>query len=238
MGFIISEDLKTIIKPVTTNFDKSKVIKIPFTTIHHSIYQNLHIWYNLKEYLLFVDIEPEHILGYIIENNKKNLYIPNIRELTIIIIKKINFLKNKLNINDDGEIYEFKNLNTHKEYISNFLDIYKTYEQPTIIAHNGMKFDFIIIQAYIVRYMNTLDTLYFKQFQFLDSWVIISNIRNKLPKDSHIKEKLKQLKNGTLFIEFSHNYQDQKNLINYKHTATGDCKLLMYWFSYICNLYR
>lgn len=169
-----------------------------------------------SEYLMFIDIEPTDILGVV---NGTSYYIPFIRELSLLLIKKSTFLTvNSDDILNHVKIYTFLNIPNNKKLILNFLEIYNQYNKPNIFAHNGCNFDFIIIRGYIHRYLDKVHYSIIKEMIFIDTFI------------AAVKEKLDKsicLSNSNLFI---HYINSTDILLQDTHTAEADVKMLCRWF--------
>lgn len=162
------------------------------------------------EYLMFLDIEPEDIIGCL---PHRQMFIPNIREIAFIIIPTSDFLATPtttdlLKIN----IYEYKQLNTHRTYIELFNKLYAEYKKPLIISHNGYAFDFIILKAYETRYLNANPTL-----KFFDSYRYVRAT----------KIRAQNFKNITLYVQYNEYYVKHQQL--QPHTAKDDATITMLW---------
>lgn len=172
-----------------------------------------------SEYLMFIDIEPTDILGVV---NKTSYYIPFIRELSLLLIKKSTFLTvGSDEIINHAKIYTFLNIYNNKKLILDFLGIYNQYNKPNIFAHNGCNFDFIIIKGYIYRYLDKLYHSIVKEMIFVDTFIVA------------LKEKLDKsitLSNSNLFRYY---INSTDTLLQDTHTAEADVKMLCRWFKCI-----
>ena len=169
---------------------------------------------------MIFDLEPLHETVHNIKNNK--FFIPNIREFSYIHIPG-NF-KN-VNINDISQ-FEQKTIYLTHDYptiIEEFCTIYTKLKYPYIIAHNGSKFDFLIIIAHIYRYLKNRSIL--KNLKFFDSYIFVKKL------------KIINASNGDLFKTYIKHYNQYADLLNHQHNSLPDCQMLLLWFSVIINKY-
>ena len=217
MGFLVNKyHPRKVVKEACTLEDKRKVTQKSYKKYYHKkndCYKG--------EYLMFLDIETDGILGELGTEE----YIPNIKQLACILFKtKDYFISNS--ISEFPLCYEFKNLKSHSGYIINFIQIYTNYGYPYIIAHNGCGFDFKIILSHISRYMpkNMLKLNYFRTF---DTYVAIQQFMSKNKnKNKYTKP---SLKNVSLFMKYCFNYEKYSYLANMAHQALPDCKMMSLW---------
>ena len=216
MGFLVKKyHPRQVIKEACTIKERNQIIKKTYKTYYHR--QNGSY---TGDYLLFLDIETDGILGELGTED----YIPNIKQLACIVFKTKDFFKLK-SIVDFPLSYEYKNLNSHKDYIIRFIELYKTYEYPCLIAHNGCAFDFKIIISHINRYVPK-NSLTLKKFRAFDTYVAI---RQSLTKQNKNKCPRQSLKNVSLFMRHSINYEQHSYLANFAHQALPDCKMMSLW---------
>ncbi len=210
MGFIFDFHKKNVINPITFNPLLDKTFHVPI------ILNSNHNKNNINEFLLF-DLEVDSIIGSI---NKTHTYIPNIREWAAIYVK-LPFQQEQLF--DNKNITLYKNKKSHAENIKLFCDLYKSLNCPTLIAHNGCKFDFLILIANIYRYLH--DTSIVDNLQFFDSY---KYIQSKIKYGYY-----KSLKNRDLFLEYIEHYKSKENLVYKEHNALEDCQMMGLWLFYL-----
>lgn len=173
-----------------------------------------------SEYLMFIDIEPTDILGVV----GTAYYVPFIKELSILVIKTTVFqtIENS-NLWSNVKIHTFMDIKNHKKLIYKFIELYKFYNKPTIFAHNGCNFDFIIIKGYINRYMDENEISLINEMYFVDTF--INTLKLKL-------EGVVSLSNLNLFKYY---INDTDDILKYIHTAEADVKILCRWFQVFCH---
>lgn len=202
MGFVVNPIDFTIISPLIMkrDFEVADVTKSipPNTTL------------TTTDTLMFFDIEPTDIIGI---RSDQNLYVPHIKELSMFTISIQDFNRaTDENIISKCTIHTVKNITNHQKLINTFLKIYRECNSPVLLAHNGHRFDFLILQAYIKRY--TTFEVTFRYYDTLQA-VYQSNLR------------ISSRTNSSLFKRLINSTDD--NLVRI-HTAEADVHLLVRWF--------
>lgn len=224
MSFLINWNApkKTTITP--TFLPPSQINHLPYKNYKH-LPQNSCI-----EYLCFLDIESDNILGAN-KLNPKQEYIPAIVQLSMVLCKYEHF--KDLNpiikyMNDESiiKIMDFKDTTSNLEYIEEFLKIIIKYNYPLVISHNGCNFDFRILLSNIIRFQEHYPTKYnyldiFLNLKFFDTLVAIR---------LHNKETI-NLKNGTLFkyYAFFGQYKKVITFVENSHNSVYDTLMLLLW---------
>ena len=152
-----------------------------------------------KKIKVFIDIETDGLMSML--NNL--IYIPDIKQFAALVFDGETCI-------DELNIIKYKNFRTLTETINLFLMKYK---DALIIAHNGFKFDFIILHAHFLLYLN-------KKFNFncFDSYVFIKKY-NKCNN-----------KNYELYRKYC-----KDELSMNVHTAYADAKMLASWFLFLAS---
>ena len=218
MGFLVDKNCPgKVVKEACTLDEKSKVTRKAYKKKYHKKCESYK-----GEYLMFIDIETDGILGELGEYD----YIPNIKQLACIMFKTKDYFE-KDYISDFSLWYEYKDLHIHSEYIVNFMQIYTYYGYPCIIAHNGCAFDFKILISHINRYIpkSALELNYFRTF---DTYIAIQQMM--LKKRKHKNDGRISLKNVSLFMKYCpNNYEKYSYLAALAHQALPDCKMTCLW---------
>ncbi|QLI62449.1 HgNV_068 [Dikerogammarus haemobaphes nudivirus] len=218
MSFSINFKTYTIVKPIILDNlnNQLKSIKLNFSKY---IQNSLQIIANSSN-LMFLDIEPTSKLG-ILPGDNTTYYIPHIRELALVLISTTDFIEsNQTNILEKIKIYTFLDIKNYNTLMNTFLEIYNQWNAPTLVAHNGNNFDFIILKAHCHRYLPTEKTKKLK-FKFIDT--LIDCFKAKY---SGIL-KIQTLTNSNLF---KHYINSSDELLSKLHTAEADTLLLLKWY--------
>lgn len=213
MGFIINSDTNEIITPLIVSRESKECINIK--SKHVTQTHNL----NASKYLMFFDIEPDDCLVQS-ETGQHNMFIPNIREFSCILITYHDFIHNKIDFKK-LEYHEYTTISNHRDTIYDFVNLYKKYNYPVIVSHNGHNFDFILIMAHIRRYLTAENQKIIQKLKFYDTFL---SVRYKKK-----EKKLGSLSNSGLFMNLNQ-YTEYSDLVRYAHTSLADCKMLMCWF--------
>lgn len=168
---------------------------------------------NTLNNVIIFDLEPDDIISQI----GNDTFIPAIREWSFIHIETMPF-------KDIASLVKFSYHNTenHYETIATFCKKYKELNYPTIIAHNGCMFDFLLLIAHIYRYMEDTDII--KKFTFYDTYLAIRAYKNR--KGLKIK-----CGNLDLFIRYIDKYTQYKQLMNFQHQSLADAMMTALWFN-------
>jgi len=209
MGFIVDSKTLAIVNPLVLK-RKNELKSIQKLKLHGNNYLYA------KKYLMFLDIEPDDILGII---NPNEYFIPHIRQLSLILLEYSEFKKSsQANILSTAKVYNFDCIKNHKKLIDSFIEIYQTYEAPLLVAHNGHNFDFIILESYIQRYASKEHTTI--NFSKFDTFIEIYKHKQR-------GNTIPSMSNSDLF-KFYINSTDP--LLLDTHTAEADTKMLIRWY--------
>lgn len=175
---------------------------------------------NLKNVILF-DMEVDGKIGTV---NKKYTYIPNIREWSVI---KLTVPFTKEDVMAPSNLFEYKNVISNWDAIDAFCYLYEKLNYPHIIAHNGCKFDFLILIANIHRYIDDVSIL--TKMKFFDSFSYIKSYMKSNPL------RLDSLKNRDIFLHFQNEYKKYAHIVRREHHATEDSQMMGLW---LIQLYK
>ena len=219
MGFLVTKYYpRRVIKAACTLKEKNKISKKSYKRYFHRKCGSY-----TGQYLMFLDIETDGILGELPTSNAVCEYVPNMKQFACVLYKTKDFFENPTLT--FPTFYEYKNLNTHSGYIINFLKLYTYYDNPCLIAHNGCAFDFKIIIAHIKRYVMCSKEIC-KSFRFFDTYIAIQVL---LHRQSAKKWPKQSLKNTSLFMRHSSNYANHSYLVHFAHQALPDCTMTLLW---------
>ena len=168
---------------------------------------------NTLRNVIFFDLEVDDIIRY--QESTDTVYIPNIREWSFLYSENYNSVKIAPEC-----LYYHKTTTDYATTIHKFWECYAKVGAPTIIAHNGCNFDFLILIAHSYRY-RVHPAAFLDNVKWFDSYVMV-------------KEKLNfpiRKSNGALFERYLQFYPQHRNLLIKAHNATEDCLMLALWFS-------
>nr|WOZ57651.1 hypothetical protein MmNV_58 [Menippe mercenaria nudivirus] len=213
MGFIFNFTSNEVINPLQAATHRNIRFQGP------NIFSKNKSLHNLNNVLIF-DMEPFHET---ISNSSTpgHYFIPNIREFSYIYIPD-DFPTGVANVDIENN-YKcecIKTTHSFKRTIKKFCEIYERYNYPTLIAHNGNNFDFLILIASIYRY-TTYGATFVSKMKFFDSYALIKK-RNFIHRG-----------NIDMFLKYLHLYKDYTYLQYEQHTSLADCKMLLLWLSKI-----
>ncbi|UOT91827.1 KM727_gp68-like protein [Aratus pisonii nudivirus] len=207
MGFIFNFDNNEVVIPVhlkpVNNGTKFKEPKIFPPNIDIKL---------ISDFIIF-DLEPDCI----IQNINENVIVPNIREWSIIYVKDIRNIKKSI---IKTVIRTFTKY-SYAESIKLFCDLYEKLNYPYILAHNGYRFDFLILKANIFRYLDNPEAIYSK-FKFYDSYMFVKELKIKC-----------KYSNVNIFKKYLKFYKSYNYLIKHQHKSNADCQMLLLWVNAI-----
>lgn len=203
----------TVCKPLCMmNLSKNKIFKGP-----NIFPKNVKI--NTLNNIMIFDLEPD-CATMLNTEVKHEFLVPNIREWSYIHIKK-QLPTNLANMNSDFAQETFKTTYSYEETIQKFCTLYEELDYPYIIAHNGTKFDFLILIANVYRYLPNAKTIVSK-FKYFDSYIWI--------KDLKINKNQQSNSNIELFLRYN-TYMHYNKLQYEQHKSLQDCQMLLVWIN-------
>lgn len=212
MGFIFNFHTNKVCNPIELKKPPQQKFKDP------KIFPKNVNLNNINNFIVF-DLEPDSIIYN--TNTKNEIHIPNIREWSFVHVKtKYHF---KLTNVVDNTISFVTNY-SYSETINMFCKYYKLYNYPYIIAHNGYRFDFLVLVANIYRYVKNPEEIV-KNMKFYDSYVYIKDLKIKNCSYSNI----------SLFQRYLMNYKKYEYLQYRQHNSLEDCQMLTLWFGFLLN---
>lgn len=167
--------------------------------------------------IMIFDMEPDKATVSNIDNAPpSHIFVPNIKEFSYIHIP------GKLDPTVSIETYKQKTYYTDKSYshtINFFCETYLSLGCPTLVSHNGNRFDFLILLACIHRYVpDPINIL--TQMKSFDSWIMVRN------------HKIIEKSNVGLFQRTIDKYPTYQDLIYLQHHSLPDCKMLLLWLTH------
>ncbi|UBZ25659.1 hypothetical protein QKT26_gp69 [Carcinus maenas nudivirus] len=207
MGFIFDFKTNTVTQPIVfhNSFDKLVDPKI--------FKQNVNIC-NVNN-IIFFDLEPDDIVGQFCY---RQLFIPNIREFSMIHVTKfLPTTSTAIMDENNTNTYCYSTNVSYSDTINHFCFLYKKLDYPVIVAHNGFKFDFLLLIAHIYRYVKNPEEIVHRM-KFYDSFVTV-------------RSKYDKLKNIDLFMKFEDKYSQYGYLKHKQHKSKEDSQMLALWFN-------
>lgn len=165
---------------------------------------------------MIFDMEPDRAtIGNM--DNTNEVFVPNIKEFSYIHIP--GNLPSKVCSLEDFHYSTVYTKQSYCETIHQFWQIYEALNYPTLVAHNGNGFDFLILIASTYRYVANAANLV-KKMTFFDTYVMIKIA------------KIKNRANLNMFLRYGQYYPQYHNLHFQQHQSLADCQMLLLWLVY------
>lgn len=169
---------------------------------------------NTLNNVIVFDLEPDGII-YNSSTNPDEIFVPNIKEWSFVHIP--NFKSGPIDITN--KVCHITNY-SYADTINVFCKEYKRLNYPVIMAHNGNRFDFLVLIASVYRYLHNAEDIV-KRFTYFDTYL-------------HIKKlKYNKKSNLDMFLRHVYCYKSYANLQYKQHNSLEDCQMLTLWFSVI-----
>lgn len=221
MGFIFefgSKNVLTFVQLAPRDKQK-KMFKYPNIFYENENINNLHN-------IMFFDLESDGIVYNTNPANKNEVFIPNIREWSFVHLSgNFPYRQDDL-MNAEKTIHMlYKTHYSYADTINAFWYWYQKLNYPVIIAHNGRKFDFLLLIANVYRYLPNAEEIVL-HFKFFDSYVFV--------KDLNIVD----CSNVKLFLKYLSKYKKYENLQYQQHQSLPDCQMMALWLNEVYKIHN
>lgn len=184
-------------KPVKSRFTKYRMPKHAGVEFKH---------------IMFVDLETTGLITHVAHNGIVYDHVPSVYQIAMIVYNFDDFMTRDI-LPDTLEVCNISFAADPKSYSDTFQAFVKKYDNPLVVAHNGLSFDFKILLA-----KNAIDDI-----RLFDSYVAVKDALKGLP----------SYKNSNLFLRFADHYSEWRHLVAKAHDALVDCRLTAFWLHHL-----
>lgn len=201
---------------------------------------------NLPPLMIYFDVETDSLFADV---DEETIQIPNVIEYTLVVVNLLKCIKHctLYNIddyilpysNDTLEVTRFTHNHLKKPIEQMFDDIDYLCDKYGIdnigiMAHNGINFDFLIMN-YLSKYTNALIPENIKKLKMFDSLRIA---RDLLPHNKHTNSYLYKhyFLNAVKPLVPKETFDKFNNLLLHTHESLADVKMMIYWSLYMFQL--